>query len=365
MLKILHVHLSADISGAQRVSLDEMSTLGNKYKQDMICGNHGSFSKAASSLNVKPIVVEELVREISAAKDIKALFKLYKIIKSNNYDIVHTHSSKSGFLGRIAAKIAGVKMIVHTVHGFAFPSSKNKIVKLIYFIMEWIASYCSNYIIVMNESDKYLAEKYFSHRNNNIILLNNAVDINIFKPRNRLKNEKEAFKIIMVGRLCEQKNPLLLIEAAKFLTDEYQIDIVGDGPLFYEAENLILNNKFNCKIQLLGWSDAISEMLPNYDLLVLPSRWEGMPLVLLEAMAVKLPVLCSNISSNKYLVNQLDGFLFEDNNVTDLVKKITYINNNPKTVEQKIANAYEVLVNNFELNKRTEQLKIIYSSEMK
>ncbi|WP_137491119.1 glycosyltransferase, partial [Escherichia coli] len=119
MKKILHIQLMPILSGAQKVCLDEIENLGKNYEQWLLCSGVGPFTKKASEFGVKHIVVDNLKREISIRDDLLALFKIYQNIKNKKFDIVHTHSSKTGFLGRVAARCAGVKTIVHTVHGFA------------------------------------------------------------------------------------------------------------------------------------------------------------------------------------------------------------------------------------------------------
>lgn len=109
MVKILHVHLSGDISGAQRVSLDEMQTLSQEFQQSMVCSKEGRLTEQARRFGVRTHIISSLTREISILKDFVSFFQLYKLIKKEKFDIVHTHSSKTGFLGRVAAKLAGAK----------------------------------------------------------------------------------------------------------------------------------------------------------------------------------------------------------------------------------------------------------------
>lgn len=369
MIKILHIHLSSKISGAQRVSLDEMKTLSNHYSQYMVCSKEGDFTQEADRIGVKTYVIETLVREISPLKDFYSLIKLYKFIKQEKFDIIHTHSSKSGFLGRLAAKLAGTKQIIHTVHGFAFPSTSNRVVKLIYFLMEYFASLCSSVIIVMNENDEKIARKYFSSAPwTKVTLLNNAVDIKKFQKRyigiesKSEINEQKKFKMVMIGRLCEQKNPLLIINALKILGDHYYVDFVGDGPLRSDLESQIAKRGLEKKVRLLGWCSSVEEIIFKYDLFLLPSKWEGMPLAILEAMASKVPVLCSNIDANAYLINKTSGFLFNNDDAKDLAKNIKYIFDNVDVRRKVAEDAYLAVVKDFELSERTKILESIYTN---
>ncbi|WP_252397637.1 glycosyltransferase family 4 protein, partial [Escherichia coli] len=350
-------------SGAQRVSLDEMQTLSQEFQQSMVCSKEGRLTEQARRFGVRTHIISSLTREISILKDFVSFFQLYKLIKKEKFDIVHTHSSKTGFLGRVAAKLAGAKKIVHTVHGFAFPSTQNKIIKSIYFLMELIASYCSSIIIVMNESDEKIAREFLlKNKKTKLFLINNAIDVDKYnKDKDKDKDkDKVFFRIVMVGRLCEQKNPLLLIEAVKDLESNIQVDIIGDGPLKVKLLEKINQYNLADKVNFLGWIDAVEEYLYQYDLFVLPSRWEGMPLAMLEAMAAKVPVLSSDIEANKYLIEKTAGVLFEDNNCEDLKHKIKDLYSNVQYRDNIASKAYQSLIKDFNLVKRTKILESLY-----
>ncbi|EJH6896510.1 TPA: glycosyltransferase family 4 protein, partial [Escherichia coli] len=172
--------------------------------------------------------------------------------------------------------------------------------------------------------------------------------------------DKVFFRIVMVGRLCEQKNPLLLIEAVKDLESNIQVDIIGDGPLKVKLLEKINQYNLADKVNFLGWIDAVEEYLYQYDLFVLPSRWEGMPLAMLEAMAAKVPVLSSDIEANKYLIEKTAGVLFEDNNCEDLKHKIKDLYSNVQYRDNIASKAYQSLIKDFNLVKRTKILESLY-----
>ncbi|EBP7329261.1 glycosyltransferase family 4 protein, partial [Salmonella enterica] len=122
MIKIAHIQLLPLLSGVQRVCLDELIRLDeNKFDKYLICKEEGPLTVEAKKYGIKCLVVRNLVREISLKNDLKALWSLWKIIKQYKFDIVHTHSSKTGVLGRVAAWLNRTNLIVHTVHGFSFP----------------------------------------------------------------------------------------------------------------------------------------------------------------------------------------------------------------------------------------------------
>ncbi|QHM74988.1 Putative glycosyltransferase EpsF [Mixta theicola] len=364
MKKIIHIQLQPILSGVQKVCLDEMRNLGKEYEQILVCSSTGTLTDLAKKEGVRTITINSLVRDISPWNDLKSLIKLVKLFKDLKPDIIHTHSSKTGFLGRVAAKIAGVKKIVHTVHGFAFPSTNNRLLRFIYFAMEYIAALCTDDIIVMNEDDYLTALNKLPIKKNRVHLIYNAVEI-IGDEHSEFSRDiiinHDKYNIIMVGRLCEQKNPILLLKAfLKLKDDQTNLYIVGDGPQREYLEKFIEQNELNDKVFLLGWRDNVQHLLPHFDLFVLPSLWEGMPLAILEAMAARVPVICSDIPANNFLISKSAGMLFESNNDEALKQKIKKMLNNAQLQNIYRQKAYDSIRENFNLKDRINKIVGIY-----
>jgi glycosyltransferase involved in cell wall biosynthesis len=176
---------------------------------------------------------------------------------------------------------------------------------------------------------KELAQKTAQTIKKEVEMIPNGVDIDIFKPAFK-KNENDRVKLLFVGRLSEQKRVDYLIEALKNLVGDGLTDvcceIIGDGPL--KKELLNLTNQLNLKkyVKFLGWINR-DDLLVHYqdaDIFVLPSSDEGMPNVLLEAMAIGLPIIASNISGNNELVKSgVNGFLFNSKSeFNEVLKKL-------------------------------------------
>ncbi|MGO5342472.1 MULTISPECIES: glycosyltransferase family 4 protein [Enterobacterales] len=332
MIKIAHIQLLPLLTGVQRVSLDELSRLNKcDFESYIICKEYGPLIEECIKNNIKFIYCKNLVRNISITQDFRAFWSLYKLFKKNKFDIVHTHSSKTGVIGRIAAKLAGVPMVIHTVHGFSFPSAKGKLTKLIYFLMEWLGTKCSDKVICLHDKDRNFAKKYLGAKNKQLEIIPNGVDIMKFHPpteyekkiiREELHIPSEAIVIGMVGRLWKQKNPKLLMNSALSILEankNIHLVFVGDGEFRSELEFTAENYSIKNQVHILGWRSDSNHILKAFDIFVLPSLWEGMPLAILEAQATGIPCIVSNIQGNNHLVqHNINGLLFSSNEEKDL-----------------------------------------------
>ncbi|EIJ9081490.1 glycosyltransferase family 4 protein [Citrobacter freundii] len=361
-LKVLHVQLLPLLSGVQRVTLNEITALSNEFNYSLVCSTNGPLTQALSDYKVNIFYVNELCREISAIKDFRAIIKLYKLIKKEKYDVVHTHSSKTGVLGRLAAKLAGVTQVIHTVHGFSFPAASSKKQYAVYFSMEWIAKFFTDNLIVLNKDDYDIAINKLRYSPAKVHLIANGIDVTKFVPvtKKRISNK---LKVIMVGRLSEQKDPHTLLKAMKEVmkvNSNVTLTYVGDGELRAQLEQESFDFKEN--IFFHGWSNDIAKLLSEHDLFVLPSLWEGMPLAILEALSCGLPCIVSDIPGNKNLVvNGYNGRLFEPKNHIQLAEIIKLYANEYDDYHRQSVNAREFVVDNYTLERRNKMVKYLYS----
>jgi glycosyltransferase involved in cell wall biosynthesis len=375
--KILHIQLLPILSGVQNVSITEIIGLKEFFNFEMICSANGPLVEEMKKISVPVKIFNNLKREISPFNDIIALYQIRKFIKKNKYEVVHTHSSKSGFLGRIAAKTAGVPLVIHTVHGFSFGQADTKLKSAMYYVLELIASRFSDYTIVMNESDRLFCKKKLRISESRIIFLANGIQdskffsekvINSERIENALitnNNDTKIFKLVFVGRLWSQKNPLLLISALEILKEKvgsiFKATLIGDGELMLKARRYAAELKLDQEIEFLGWVENAIDLIPNYDALVLPSNYEGMPLSIIEAMACKVPVVASKISGNIDLIRHLEnGLLFESGSAIDFAQKLQMLIKDPTLGKILSDRAYREAKSKYTSSVHCSYLKKIY-----
>ncbi len=369
------------MSGVQKVTFDELKFIDRDlYEPWVICKEEGEFTVKIRNLNVNIFLISELSRKLSPIADLISLFKLYIFFRKNRFDIVHTHSSKTGVLGRLAARFAGVPVIIHTVHGFAFPAAKNLIDKFVYYFFEWLGSKCSTAIVLLNYNDQSIAENNLNVPIKKLYLIPNGVDTTFYFPANyedRIKNRAgilnlsiNSIAVGMVGRLWEQKNPECFVKAAiKFLSTQKvnaNFYLIGDGELKKSLQELINISGFEKSIHILGWRSDVAEILRSLDIFVLPSRWEGLPLSILEAMASALPVIASDIPGNRDLIDDgCDGFLFPSQNHIELCAKLEILCSNNQIRSLMGQQGYLKVRQKFMLEHRMFQVDQLYKALIK
>lgn len=323
--KILHIQLLPLLSGVQNVMLQILENLDqNKYEIFVLSKSGGPLVERLESMNIKHIPVDSLCREFSIS-DFKAFWKIYKICRNYKFDIVHTHSSKTGFLGRIAAKFAGTKKIIHTSHGFPFNQFQTASLRTFYKICEKFAGLFCDFVVFVNEHDKNYAIE------NNIICREKALTVynGIECPLEfKKKGQSNRFIIGSSFRFWKQKNPIQTVEAAiNVCHRNSRIDFVflGDGELLENCRQIVIKADLQKRILFKGWVSNIFDHLAEFDVFLLYSKWEGLPVSILEAMAAGLPIVASDIVGNNELVDETNGILVPINDIDRLVDHLVIL----------------------------------------
>ena len=301
-------------------------------------------------------VIVPMTRSITPVQDLVSLFKLRAVIKKYRPDIVHTHTPKAGLLGMLAAWSCGVKIRIHTVGGLPLiieKGFKRRLLmlteKLTYFgaTEVWPNSRSMMNFIIGEKLAK--AEKLAVIDNGST----NGIDLKKFSKQNlneELKNKIKdslpkvnGLKILCVGRMVKDKGIEELVTVFEKLQKDFPLQLILVGPfeahldpLSDETLDTIINNP---AITHISWSDSIEYYMALSDIFVHPSHREGFPNVILQAGAMSLPVICSDIPGNADIIqNGKTGLMFKVKNEDDLYAKLKFAIENKETSE-KIANA--------------------------
>jgi len=325
-MKILLMITRGDsIGGAQVHILDLAVKLKyDKHTVTILLGSKGVFTQLLDEKKIDYICEENLVREINIIKDTLALKNIINYIKVSNPDIIATHSSKAGILGRIAAKSCNIP-VTFTAHGWAFTEGVSPKKRFLYKYIEKFIGYITSKIITVSNYDKNLALEYNIASEEKIIAIQNGM--NDIEKEFFANPKKDIPTIIMIARFQQPKDHIILIEALNKLKKlDWNLQFVGeDGGLMKDAKDLVKKYNLESRITFLGNRNDIKELLSNSQIFVLTSFWEGFPLTILEAMRANLPVIASNVGGvSEAVINNKTGFVvngFEEL-VTSLEKLI-------------------------------------------
>lgn len=344
------------VGGAQENTLAtvEIQATRKDMKVDLIFGTQigpeGSLLSQQNSINqpYKLIPVSSLVRNINPFKDIVALWKLYKIFKDNKYDVVHTHSSKAGVLGRVAAFLARTPAIVHTIHGLPFHPYQNIFVNKLYKGLEKFSAKFSHTIITVCDVMKQKAVAADIAPPGRFKTVYSGMDLDAFlkasemyakqSTRNAFGIAEEKFVVAKIARFFELKGHNYLIEAAVEIVKKHPNTIfllVGDG---------ILKETIKKQIDLLGLTDnfvftgllkpyEIPKVLSCADMLVHASLREGLARVLAYSAACGKPAVSFDIDGACEIIEEgVTGFLVEPENVKGLACAVCNVIENKNNI---------------------------------
>ena len=335
--KILMGVTLSEMGGAQKVVYDIIESLPlDIYDIGLVTAPGGELIKWIEDLNktrdsqVKIITIPELRREISPFNDIKAFFKLYSIMKRGRYHIVHLHSSKMGILGRWAAKLAGVPKILFTVHGWGINEYQPRIVQKVLGFAERISGRISDMTICVSRYhlDKGIKMGWLNPSKSYVIYngISDAPDI-YGKLKTEIKIMPDTFLIGTIMRLRAPKEPLFTIRVVKNLIDKgfnTKLVIIGDGPLKRQCMDLIKELALDEHVFLLGTRHDVRELLNDFNIITLFTRWEGLPVCIIEAMFAGIPVITCKVGGIPELIgeNNEAGFMLDS---LDIEEAASYI----------------------------------------
>jgi len=366
-MKILYLITKSEAGGAQ-THIWQLSKyfVGRGYKIGVMSYPGGWLEEEVRKTGARFYPNYFLSNSINPIQNFRAVKEIKKAIDDFKPDLVSCHSTAAGFLGRLA--IRNKILTIFTAHGWAFTEGVPFLRKYLAIFAEKIAArYCSK-IICVSENDKQLALKYGIAKPDKLVVIHNGVEITQINADSKQKDTERSIKIVFVGRLAQQKDPLLLLRAfndlSSELKDKAQIFIIGEGPKRKELEKFIKENKLDKKIKLLGGAsrEKVFEILKESDIFVLTSNWEGFPRSILEAMSCGLPVIASDVGGVREAVDESCGVLVKREDREGLKRALEKLIKNPSLIKEMGKRAEEKASKEFSLDKMFRETERVYKN---
>jgi glycosyltransferase involved in cell wall biosynthesis len=332
--------------------------------------------------DVKPIIIPELIRNPNPVSDRKAYRKIKAIIEEFKPDIVHTHASKAGVLGRKAAISCGVKTIVHTYHGHVFHSYFGKFkTHLIKSLERNLAKKSSGIVAISNLQKDELVKKHRICAADKVKVVPLGFDLSSFlqdnpakraQVRNDYNIEARDVAIAIVGRLAPIKNHSFFLKVIDQLLEKgvlnIKVFIVGDGSereLIEKISNS-LNKKYGQKITLTSWIFDIATFNKGMDIICLTSDNEGTPVSLIEAQASGLPVISTDVGGVRDIVlDGESGFITKLDDIETYVEKLRLLVENEKLRVKFAATGRDFVTSRFNYERLAKDMSAYYRELLK
>ena len=383
--KIVHLITRMDMGGSAQNTLmtcleladryDTVLAFGPSLESQMTPEEQHAVSRRIDrfkSVGGRVVVLPELVRRIDPVRDILTFVRLLRWLRQEHPDIVHTHTSKAGLLGRWAAWLAGVPIIVHTPHGHVFYGHFGPVMSNFFLHVEQVSESVTDHLVCLTQGE------LIDHVNRNVIhpekasVIHSGVDLRLFKAptatrtltRRRLGIADRAVVVGSIGWLLPIKAPEVLLEAMGSVwkrRPDIELVFVGKGDLERSLKAAVKRMNAADRVRFLGWRSDIPDLMHCFDLFVLPSRNEGMGRVIIEAMAAGLPVVASRTGGVPDLVTDgQNGFLVPPGDAAALGRAILTLADRPD-LRRRMGEAGMRRAEKFSLQRMVYKLDALYA----
>lgn len=389
MPKVLRIINRFNIGGPTYNAAYLSAYLPPEYETMLVAGSldegEESSEHVLHDLGLHPVFIKEMKREISPADDLAAYRKLKSIIREYKPDIVHTHASKAGTLGRLAAASCGVKVIVHTFHGHVFHSYFGKAKTEFYKNIErYLARKSSKIIAISDRQKEELAIEHKICGNDKIAVIPLGFDLSRFQTNKEEKraNFRQQYNVAddeiaigIIGRLVPVKGHDLFLESLKILLDntnqKVRAFIIGDGEdrATVEAKATALGIPFVTEkepgkiapLTFTSWIKDIDTALPGLDIVALTSLNEGTPVSLIEAQAANKPIVSTNVGGIQNVVMENEtAYLINNRVAEDFAAKLKILVENSDTRSKMSLRGWEHVRDTFHYTRLVNDVDRLY-----
>lgn len=375
-LRVLNVITRMIVGGAQETpmlscALSDPARCSGGILSGIETGAEGQLHDECRARGVSLWFEPAMVRRVSPWHDALALVRLVGFFRRGGWDVVHTHTSKAGLLGRIAARLAGVPVVVHTVHGWGVIPDQSWFVRAFYVWVERLCAPLCDVLVVVSDQNRVEGLSRRIGRAEQYVLIRSGIEVEEYSDvpvsredaRRALQIPSDSFVVACIGRLSVPKTPIELFEAFERVAARHPNAVllfVGDGDHRPALEAAIARAGAGDRVRLLGLRRDVPRILRASDALVLASQQEGLPRVLPQAMAAGLPIVTTRVGGGPEAVaDGQSGFVVEVNDVSAMADRLDRLASDP-ALARRMGACGQARVEEFSARRMTDQLQDLY-----
>lgn len=371
-IKVLHLITRLAVGGAQDNTLLTVENHDRtRFESHLAANPDDAWLSRAQAAADQFHALPNLVRPIHPLQDVRALLDIVALLRREKFDVLHTHSSKAGILGRIAGRLAGIPVVVHTIHGFPFHDFMSPLKRRFYILLErGLRAFADFYITVCELNRNQAVELGLVQLARSQTVYSGISFTKLDRPGNlaatrcELEIPEDCQIIVMVGRLDQQKAPYYLIEAfaqvVKVCPNTLLL-LVGEGELRSQLETQVQQLGVTENVRFLGSREDVPEILKIADIFALSSLWEGLGRAMTEAMLLGKPVVVPEIYGIPEIVHAHEtGLLFPAGDTEQLAAHLANLLQHPEVREQLGTRAKALTRARFDAKLMVKQIEEIY-----
>jgi len=337
-IRVFHLITRFQDGGAETTTVNEIEALQSADRDYHMYLGTGNDYLPEELDRVSDLVVDikiiRFMRHFNPLTAVLAVFEVVICLRQLDIDVLHTHSTEAGVIGRLAGYLVGTGTVVHEIHGDPITADRSELLNTFLLFAERVSMWCADAIIAKSDliRDTYL-ERGIGHEDQYTIIPH-SIAVSRFSDRSPADITENAPNLILfVGRVVDGKGIFDLIAAVASLDTEARLLIAGEGPAVDDVEAEIRRRSLD-DVHLLGYRNDIPKLLAGADVLVLPSYREGTPRVITEAMAAGVPSIATKIAGiPDQITHGENGLLIEPGDINALTEHIEYLLTNPTVIQ--------------------------------
>jgi len=377
-IKILYLITKSVWGGAGRYVYDLATFLPKEtYDIAVVLGGEGELKSRLEQTGIRVISIPSLQRDVDLKKELLSFKELFYILKNERPDILHTNSSKAGFLGAVVGRIySPIKLkIIFTAHGWAFNEKRSALSRFIIACLHWKTVFLSTKTIAVSEMTKKQIAN-FPFLKNKLVTIYNGISSSNILDRDTARNEllpnikflPDTLWIGTVSELHSNKGLDFAIETFSILKTQIGLPpfifvVIGEGEERIMLEKHIKEDGLKNTVFLVGNKKDAARLLKAFDIFTLTSRTEALPYAILEAGSAGLPVIASNVGGIKEIIPSENlGILIESGNIIQIAESIKKLLQDSAKRNMLAKNLQEHILCNFSIQKMVEETTKLYQT---